>query len=1031
MFYFYSHTKPDAKIIINRGAAGHEVDVTGAVISFNTSNDINSMFGNFMVVLDNTNDRFVDRYGNTSIPKMSSIEIFVLDNGALNAAPRLVNSSNYFVKESDTLENIIDNLYGLNQFFTDKGTTKDDFYGGLSPEQYRAYYREQIVKYNPTLFGDKNNKIDYNKKIEQGSRLNLPPMIVAYKKIFLGVVETVTQNFTAGNPMTITITGESIGYWLRASTVNIHPSFADTIVSNSSDPTYYANNYSQMNAIDIMKDLIRGSTNNVITVSDFSFDTTNESFESNLPNQEQEVTTNYLNEANVTINGEVITIGGLAKGLGEELPNTLTDSINILDKCSDKVYLGFNLEGIQNKNTGDIDIQGLTSDEDVNIWWQASKEYILESNILDNLKIQRKNTNDVIQQDQLDNQIQAVQEALNKAKGDIESNSAAKGQFDAIKALREKIQNKLRDKLSSSSVSVLQSGLMEHWVSIFNKMVLEVANVAYLTEVYPMKWALKSPTIMDGDYQPKSNIAKTIADNLYFEFYMDTNGHFIFKPPLYNIGIPNNDLTYVIEEEDLQGFSLTDTVDGIITRCGVVGDTFMPVNLPRLQMYSLHSDLNLIRKYGVHHQDLQNVLFISNVSEGQRFAASYMDKNNQELVNASVTIMGRPDIRLGVAVYFKPRDMVFYIKAISHDFSVGQGYTTTLTLIGGRRIITGVQVESKVVTITRKKIMATKKDTNKKSVQTVSLIEDKNNKDNPHGDKIQHWLQVTNANVFDISEMSAEIVGNDGKISVAGDKDFLKTIKERVMVVRDSYLITNHPNDGFVGLIVSRDSSLISSINAGMFNTIERAISDGLGGIAGNYSNQIINYDKSQNVVAVFEIIKSFWEPFKNAKPMPGLSSSLTVDKVTSENFTKDKLDAFVLNFLNSVQKAVQSPDLDSQQAKNYFIAAKVISDISQDIEDAGSYRQYTDLDGRELPATFDYGKQLIIQTLSTNPKLDTAPSSVTSGTTGSNNPGSNNSQAFNSSIDKMVADINGILGQSNKVSNGRLDNDITGLEGI
>jgi len=75
IYYSSENNDPDAVVILNRGTE-YELDITNDIISFNTSNSIDSSTGSFTVTLDNKNDHLVNRFNYSRIKKMSSIEIF-------------------------------------------------------------------------------------------------------------------------------------------------------------------------------------------------------------------------------------------------------------------------------------------------------------------------------------------------------------------------------------------------------------------------------------------------------------------------------------------------------------------------------------------------------------------------------------------------------------------------------------------------------------------------------------------------------------------------------------------------------------------------------------------------------------------------------------------------------------------------------------------------------------------------------------------------------------------------------------------
>ena len=64
-----------------------------------------------------------------------------------------------------------------------------------------------------------------------------------------------------------------------------------------------------------------------------------------------------------------------------------------------------------------------------------------------------------------------------------------------------------------------------------------------------------------------------------------------------------------------------------------------------------------------------------------------MGVNNAKAVIGSVTIPGRPEVRLGYPIYIEHRDSFHYIKSINHSFDFGGSFSTTLALETERRKI--------------------------------------------------------------------------------------------------------------------------------------------------------------------------------------------------------------------------------------------------------------------------------------------------------------------------------------------------------
>jgi len=989
-FFFYSDNAPDAKVILNRNTP-FQFDITPDVISFNTSNDINSAFGNFTVVIDNTNDKHVDRFGVPDVAVMSSVEIFVKSNVAnSNKIPKPTNPTRTSTKEGQSINSIIEDTYGITSYSAQNG---------LSAQQYRQQYLQGIATLNvgKTLkwVGGNSTKLQPNTDIsvladfelQGGQSLALPPPITDYKRIFLGVVENVQQSFQAGSPMTISLTGESFGYWLKASTVNISPGLNEvgTGAATSTNLSIYANKYADSQALDIFRDLIKFSSNDTLTVSDYTLGTTNTSYE-NLSSEDllkQQVKDELGNPFIDPATGKSLNLETSFEkafnGKGIQIEKTLAGILNGLDLLEQSVRTGTYLEGSQIQNIksdpnssnpvdqnfnsyqslsssyteAQTDLQDATSEAAANVAKQTAILQSVDPNSAAATQAKASiNASDV--------QVQKAQARFDGISTALNNNPVMQQQLNTINDIRGRVRQQLDSSNPSGKRVLEQLGIIQHWKDIFSRIVLEVANASYLQKVYPFKWILKSPQIMDGDYQPKSTIAKQVADALNFEFYMDTNGHFVVKPPLYNIGIPDDDPTYVIEQEDITSMSINDTVEGIITRVGVTGDVFLPVQLERLQTYNVHTDLNLVGKYGVHNTELQNLIFLRTPQDCKDFGESYMAKNNQELRNASITVLGRPDIRLGVACYLKPRDTVYYIKSISHDFSVGGEYTTTLTLIGARKIIAGYLVKSKVNTISK---------------SIINGITIRSTTNNDADGTITHYVLA--------NSLSPSIYAS--QTQSAQTQDFA--------VVRDSYIIISHPNIGYVGLIVDQDNIILNDINYNTFKYIYNASNSAITStlkatsenLQSNFGKNITPFQNIQNYLLDFIITNNLGgfgaenrTSLKNKLSNNPESPSSDFNKVAND-FTQAVLNQYFSQFANFIddQAAAAREGHRTIELQTWNATASYFNQMIIDVGTVGSYRQYTDDDGREFPVLLDYGKGLRIE--NTTIKLNENSSAQTS----------------------------------------------------
>jgi hypothetical protein len=90
-------------------------------------------------------------------------------------------------------------------------------------------------------------------------------------------------------------------------------------------------------------------------------------------------------------------------------------------------------------------------------------------------------------------------------------------------------------------------------------------------------------------------------------------------------------------------------------------------------------DVDLCKKYGVRYQEI-TVNYINDARLAQSVALGQMNLINSKCVTGSITLPGRPEMRLGYPIYIEHRDAFYYVKTINHSFDYGGSYTTTLSL---------------------------------------------------------------------------------------------------------------------------------------------------------------------------------------------------------------------------------------------------------------------------------------------------------------------------------------------------------------
>lgn len=95
-------------------------------------------------------------------------------------------------------------------------------------------------------------------------------------------------------------------------------------------------------------------------------------------------------------------------------------------------------------------------------------------------------------------------------------------------------------------------------------------------------------------------------------------------------------------------------------------------------------DYDLWRMYGYRNQATVSVPFLSD-PQGQcaPYAASLLSRARRNILRASLTIAGNEYMQPGEVVYIEDEDLLFYVESVSHDFTYGSSFTTSMELSYG------------------------------------------------------------------------------------------------------------------------------------------------------------------------------------------------------------------------------------------------------------------------------------------------------------------------------------------------------------
>jgi hypothetical protein len=197
-----------------------------------------------------------------------------------------------------------------------------------------------------------------------------------------------------------------------------------------------------------------------------------------------------------------------------------------------------------------------------------------------------------------------------------------------------------------------------------------------LAKVQPFLDFSKNTVGLEPNYDTKLAIAQKVASDINYEFYMDTNGSFVFKPPFYNMDTKSAKV-YRFSPGDIININENIDSENIVNYLEVSGPTTQTVTTK--QALAFHVDFNSIARFGIRHQTL-NLAYGSTTEQLQGLAVGQMSMINAKTTTASLEAPLRPELRMGYPIYIDHMDAYYYVTGINHNFTFGSTATTSLTL---------------------------------------------------------------------------------------------------------------------------------------------------------------------------------------------------------------------------------------------------------------------------------------------------------------------------------------------------------------
>jgi hypothetical protein len=187
--------------------------------------------------------------------------------------------------------------------------------------------------------------------------------------------------------------------------------------------------------------------------------------------------------------------------------------------------------------------------------------------------------------------------------------------------------------------------------------------------------------LFDSDHRGRLDVMVSVKDHIGWEFYLDTTGEIVFKPPYYNIDVRQNYPISWIRDIDVYSWGF-DEGEPEATRVDAFGHLLESIRgsyAETCEVNGTFQNPHLVRQFGVRTESVQ-AHWLKTGAACSLFAANRMSQHDANRYTGNVTISGRPELRLGMPIYIESMDCFYYVSSINHSFAYGSSYTTSLGL---------------------------------------------------------------------------------------------------------------------------------------------------------------------------------------------------------------------------------------------------------------------------------------------------------------------------------------------------------------
>lgn len=238
---------------------------------------------------------------------------------------------------------------------------------------------------------------------------------------------------------------------------------------------------------------------------------------------------------------------------------------------------------------------------------------------------------------------------------------------------------------TNQKATVVMNPPPTRFVNLFKTEGFDPSRVDNDDEFRPFGQIAKGFDIFASEITSKLEMANQVKSAISYEFYQDSTGEIIFKPPFYNLDVRPFP-PYNIDPIDLVSSDITENEAEVYTRLDVKGlwHDLLKEGDATLLPYGYYVDPKLAPKFGLRAQSI-NMNFLRSSMDCFLYAVSELDRLNKRRYSGTIVIKGRPELRVGFPIYIRDTDSFYYVVSISHSFSFGGTFNTTLGVEAIRR----------------------------------------------------------------------------------------------------------------------------------------------------------------------------------------------------------------------------------------------------------------------------------------------------------------------------------------------------------